>query len=67
MEVFNKLGALILVFIIVGAIIAFPLMWLWNGCLVGAVAGVSEITALQAFGLYILSGMLFKNASVEKK
>lgn len=67
MEVFGKLGALILVFIIVGAIIAFPLMWLWNGCLVGAVAGVSEITALQAFGLYILSGMLFKNTNVEKK
>lgn len=67
MEVFSKLGVLIAVIVIVGAIISFPVMWLWNGCLVGAVAGVSEITALQAFGLYVLFGMLFKNISVEKK
>jgi len=33
---------------------------LWNGCLVGAVAGVAEVTWLQAWGLTILCGFLFK-------
>ena len=33
---------------------------LWNGCLVGAVAGVSKITWLQAWGISILCSFLFK-------
>lgn len=39
-------------------------VWLlWNGCLVGAVDGVREITWLQSWGLMILCGLLFKNSS----
>jgi len=61
------------VFVIVGAVVtalagllllsfllSWPVYMLWNGCLVGAVAGVSEVTWLQAWGLNILVGIMFK-------
>lgn len=51
---------------VVGAALLFslPVWLLWNGCLVGAVAGVAEITWLQALGIMILCSFLFKsNAS----
>lgn len=50
--------------IVLGLILSLPLMWLWNMCLVGAVSGVNEIGWLQAWGLMILCGLLFKNVSV---
>ena len=44
--------------------ISFILSWLvymlWNGCLVGAIRGVNEVTWLQAWGLGILFGLMFK-------
>jgi hypothetical protein len=52
---------------VLGSMIAFALLlsiptWLlWNGCLVDAVAGVREIGLLQALGLNILCGILFKS------
>ena len=52
--------------ILLGLLFSLPVMLLWNGCLVGAVSGVNEITWLQAWGLMVLSGLLFKS-SVEKK
>ena len=57
---------LVLVAIALGAIVAFPVMLLWNGCLVSAIDGVKEISYLQAWGLYILSNLIFKT-SVSRK
>jgi hypothetical protein len=54
-------GGLALI-ILLGLFISFPTMLLWNGCLVGAIDGVREITWLQAWGLIILSGLLFKTS-----
>ena len=70
MEVF-LLGIIVfLVFVatvsIIGAIVAFPVMLLWNGCLVPAVAGVSQVTWLQTWGLSILFHFMF-GTSVSKK
>ena len=42
---------------------SLPVMWLWNGCLVPAVAGISEVSWLQAWGLTVLFSMLFKSGS----
>jgi hypothetical protein len=42
-------------------LLSWPVYMLWNGCLVGAVAGVSEVTWLQAWGITILCGFLFKS------
>jgi hypothetical protein len=64
------------VFAIVGAIavvvglsllLAVPVWLLWNACLVGAVAGVSEVTLLQAWGLNLLAGLMFKTNVTTKK
>lgn len=52
-------GAIALI-IIIGLIISFPVMLLWNGCLVGAIAGVNQISWLQAWGILVLCGLLFK-------
>lgn len=46
--------------IVFGLAMSLPVMLLWNGCLVGAVAGVNEISWLQAWGILILFGFLFK-------
>ena len=50
--------------------ISFILSWLvymlWNGCLVGAIRGVNEVTWLQAWGLSILFGLMF-NTTVKTK
>jgi hypothetical protein len=46
-----------------GLVLAWPVMMLWNYCLVGAVAGVSEIGWLQAWGLLLLFSILFKSVN----
>lgn len=40
--------------VIIGALLMLPVAWLWNACLVGTIAGVHEITWLQAWGIYVL-------------
>jgi len=47
-------------------LLSWPVMMLWNGCLVGAVAFVQEVTWLQAWGLQFLFGLLF-NSTITKK
>jgi len=59
------LGLVALLFI--SFLLSWPVYMLWNGCLVGAVAGVAEVTWLQAWGLSILCGFLFKPHSVTSK
>ena len=48
-------------------LLSWPVYMLWNGCLVGAVAGVNEVTWLQAWGIAVLSGLLFKTTVNSKK
>jgi hypothetical protein len=60
------LGGLVMI-LFFGFLLAWPVMWLWNNCLVGAVAGVTEITWLQAWGIKILFSFLFKTTVTAKK
>jgi hypothetical protein len=61
------LGFLVLI-LIIGLLISWPFMLLWNGCLVGLVAGIGPITSIwQAWGILILSAFLFKGSSVSTK
>ena len=55
--VFSIAGLLLLSFLL-----SLPVYLLWNGCLVGAVSGVSEVSWLQAWGLTVLCGFLFKTS-----
>jgi len=48
-------------------VLSWPVMMLWNGCFVGAVDGVQEITWLQAWGLQFLFNLLFKATLTTKK
>ena len=51
----------IAVLVFLSFLLSWPVYMLWNGCLVGAVAGVSEVTWLQAWGISLLCGILFKS------
>ena len=70
----DKLAAAVGAFVIVVAgalfvsfLLAWPVMELWNGCLVPAVDGVKPIGWLQAWGLQFLINMLFKVSISNKK
>ena len=52
--------------VLLSLLFSLPVFYLWNGCLVGAVNGVNEVTWLQAWGLMILSGFLFKTTVTNK-
>jgi len=56
--------------VVTGVILSFlfswPVYWLWNNALIGAVDGVHTITWLQAWGIMILFHILFK-ATLESK
>ena len=47
-------------------LLAWPVMLLWNGCLVDAVTVVKPIGWLQAWGITILTGFLFKTSVTTK-
>lgn len=49
--------------IAVSFLLSWPVYMLWNGCLVGAIDGVKEVTWLQAWGISILAGFLFKEST----
>ena len=58
---------LILILVLVSFLLAWPVMELWNQCLVPAVDGVREIGWLQAWGLQFLFGILFRTQISNKK
>ena len=45
--------------IFISFVLSWPVMALWNGCLIDAVPAVKEITWLQGWGISILCGILF--------
>ena len=64
MEDFFKLIAFgiagVAVVVIVGLLFSLPVMWLWNAALVPAIPGIKTIGWLQAWGILMLCGFLFK-------
>jgi hypothetical protein len=63
MKIVNVLLLAIVLAILLGALFALPVMWLWNACLVPAVSGISEIGFLQAWGIYVLGNIMFKSSA----
>ena len=49
-----------IVIIVIGMLLSYPVMLLWNGCIVGTISGIGEIGWLQAWGILILCNILFK-------
>lgn len=60
------LGAIVFL-VLLSFLLSWPVYMLWNGCLVDAVEGVKEVTWLQAWGLNLLAGMLFKTTIKSKE
>ena len=59
----EKLGLVlggIALLVVISFLLSWPVYMLWNGCLVDAVESVKEVTWLQAWGISILCGFLFK-------
>lgn len=59
-KMIGMIGMILTVVAGFGLLFSLPVYLLWNGCLVGAITGVNEITWLQAWGLNVLCGFLFK-------
>lgn len=65
-NIIRVIGAAVMglgVLIFISFLLSVFVWLLWNGCLVGAIDGVREITWLQSWGIMILAGFLFKNTS----
>jgi len=69
----KKLTETILIFMaglffiaVLAVLMSYPIMWLWNSCLVPAIDGVNEITVIQALGLNILTWIMFVTRSTPK-
>lgn len=61
METLLKILGGIALIAILAIVFSFPTMWLWNW-LMPTLFGLVKINWLQALGLNILSGILFRNS-----
>jgi len=52
--------------LLISFLFSWPVMELWNQCLVPAVEGTREIGWLQAWGLQFLFALLFKSTTTKK-
>ena len=66
-EVLGTVAGTIAVILFLSFLLSWPVMALWNGCLVGAVDGVKEIGWLQSWGLQFLINLLFQSKLSTKK
>jgi len=71
MENLSKTLGILVVFVgtiaLLALILAFPIQWLWNSFLVGAISGVNKIGLFQAFAIYMLTSILFKAVNTNKQ
>lgn len=65
MQIVAVIVAGIILVLLIGFILALPVMWLWNW-LMPVIFGLPVITWSQAWGLLILCSFLFKNFTVSK-
>ena len=66
MQYITAFIGLLVILVLFSFLLAWPVMELWNQCLVPAVDGVNEIGWLQAWGLQFLFGILFKTTVTKK-
>lgn len=66
-ELFITVLGSIVFLVFVSFLLSWPVFMLWNGCLVDAVQGVKEVTWMQAWGINLLFGILFRNSTTVKK
>ena len=64
---FETFTLAILMLIVLGVLMAWPVQLLWNGCLIHAVDGLHPITFWQALGINVLCSILFKSSTSSSK
>lgn len=52
--------------VLLSFLLSWPVYMLWNYCLVGTINGINETTWLNAWGLTVLSNLLFKSHTSKK-
>jgi hypothetical protein len=62
MEVVLKVLGIIALIVVLAILFSFPTMWLWNW-LMPTLFGLTKITWVQALGINVLSGILFRPSS----
>ena len=69
-KVYAVVGAAIVVIVgivFLSFLLSWPVMWLWNNALVGAIIGVNKVSWIQAWGISVLCGIMVKsNVSTTK-
>lgn len=65
-KIVGVLSAVVGLIVFFGLLFSLPVMWLWNVALVPAIPGIKTITWLQAWGIMILCGFLFKPTTPSK-
>lgn len=60
--VFALVALILIGAIVMGIILAWPIQWLWNHALVGAVNGVNPIGFWQAYGIFLLGNLVFRSS-----
>ena len=66
-EIIGKVIGFVLLVVVLTLIFAWPVQWLWNNALVGAIDGVNPISFWQALGINVLVSFLFGNKSSTSK
>lgn len=66
MSYMKKFLSIIIIIALYAMLLAIPLQFLWNYCLVPAIDGVNTISATQALGLNFLAAILFKDSDLTK-
>lgn len=61
-DILLEIVATVLAILLVGALFAFPVMWVWNA-VIPSIFGLPTIGFGQAMGLIILAKLLFYNGS----
>jgi hypothetical protein len=52
---------------VVAILLAWPVQWLWNNALLGAIDGLNPIGFWQALGINFLCSILFKSSNSNSK
>jgi hypothetical protein len=65
-EKFEAFTLAILMLVVLGILMAWPVQILWNLCLIQAIDGLNPITFWQALGINILCSILFKSSTTSK-
>lgn len=61
-SVFALMALILLGAVVMGIILAWPIQWLWNNALVGSINGINPIGFWQAYGIFLLSSIIFRSS-----